>query len=110
MGLLDGVLGQAAGNLDVVALAAQFGIDIDAIAAQAGLSPEQVSSILTARGIAHHQPGDTAQQVAEHTGLPLDQVKSVIKQIGGPDAVAKIGELVKGLGGGEGLGGLLGKL
>lgn len=110
MGLLDGALGQLAGNLDIEALAAQFGIDINAVAAQVGLTPEQVKSVLEALGLAHHAPGDTAEQAAEHTGLPVDQVKSVIEQIGGEDAVAQIGGLLKGLGESGGLGGLLGKL
>jgi len=58
MGLLDGLLGQVAGN-----------VDIQNLAAKVGLTPDQVEQAVTALGQAHPQPGDTVQTAADQTGL-----------------------------------------
>jgi hypothetical protein len=108
MGMLDGLLGQVAGNVDVKNLAAKV-----------GLTPEQVEQAVMALGMAHPQPGDTAGAAASQTGLPVDALQQIIGHLGGESALGRFADLLgnKGAtpsgpdGGIEGmLGGLAGKV
>lgn len=96
MGLLDGLLGQVASNVDVQNLAAKV-----------GLTPEQVEQAVAALGAAHPQPGDTVQTAADQTGLPADTLEQIVGHIGGEGALGKFAGLLEQQGG---LGGLLGGL
>ena len=100
MGILDGLLGQVAQNVDVARLAAKV-----------GLSPEQVEQAVTALGIAHPQPGDTVQTAAVQTGLPTDALHQIVAHIGGEAALGRFAALLGEQQGGIGgmLGGLFGK-
>lgn len=99
MGLLDGLLGQVAG-----------GIDIQSLAAKVGLSPEQVEQAVQALGIAHAAPTDTAETAAAETGLPTDKLQEIIGHIGGEGSLGQFAQLLNGEGGiGGALGGLAGK-
>jgi hypothetical protein len=98
MGLLDGLLGQIAGN-----------IDIQNLAAKVGLTPEQVESAVTALGQAHPEPGDTVETAAANTGLPADILQQIVGHIGGEGALGQFASLLNAQGGGI-LGGLTGKL
>jgi hypothetical protein len=95
MGLLDGLLGQVAENVDIQNLATKI-----------GLSPEQVEQAVHALGLAHPEPGDTAQLAAANTGLPVDKMQDIIGHIGGEGSLAQFATLLQG----EGGEGLLGKL
>lgn len=97
MGLLDGLLGQVAENVDVQNLAARV-----------GLSPEQVEQAVQALGAAHPQPGDTAEVAAQQTGLPTDTLNQIIGHIGGEGALGRFAGLLQEQGGG--IGGMLGGL
>ncbi len=97
MGLLDGLLGQVAGNVDVQNLAAKV-----------GLGPEQVEQAVTALGQAHPQPGDTVATAADQTGLPQDTLQQIVAHIGGEGALGKFAGLLEQNSGG--LGGMLGGL
>jgi len=97
MGLLDGLLGQVAGNVDVQNLAAKV-----------GLTPEQVEQAVTALGQAHPQPGDTVATAADQTGLPQEALEQIVAHIGGEGALGKFAGLLEQQGGG--LGGMLGGL
>ncbi len=96
MGILDGLLGQVTGNMDIQNLAAKV-----------GLTPEQVESAVTALGQAHPQPGDTVATAAESTGLPTDKLQDIVAHIGGEGALGKFAGL---LGGGQSEGGIGGML
>ena len=72
MGLFDGILGQVSQHADVANLAGQLGID-----------PAMAEKAIAALGVAHQQPGDTAQLAAQKTGLDLGTVQQVIAAIGG---------------------------
>lgn len=72
MSLINGLLGQLADN-----------VDIDNLAQKIGLSPDHVELAVKALGIAHHEPGDTAEAAAASTGLPLDKIQEIIGHIGG---------------------------
>lgn len=98
MSLLDGVLGQVAGNVDVASLAARV-----------GLSPEQVEQAVQALGAAHAAPGDTVETAAADTGLPPDRLQQIVQHLGGEGVLGRVSALLGEQGGGL-LGGLAGKL
>lgn len=87
MGLLDGLLGQVAQN-----------VDIKNLAAKVGLTPEQVESAVTALGQAHTAPTDTVATAAASTGLPEDTLQQIIGHIGGEGALGKFAGLLEGSG------------
>jgi len=95
MGMLDGLLGQVAENVDVKNLAAKV-----------GLTPEQVESAMTALGQAHTAPGDTVDTAAASTGLPADILQQIVGHIGGEGALGHFAGLLNAQGGG----GLLGEI
>lgn len=101
MGLLDGLLGQVAGN-----------VDLKNLASQVGLSPEQAEMAIAALARAHPQPGDTIQQAAGETGLHPDTLQQIVGQLGGEGSLGHVASLL-GPGGAGGvlgsLGGLFGK-
>ncbi len=98
MGLLDGILGQVAGNPEIANLAARI-----------GLSPEQVAAAISALGVAHGQPGDTVAGAADSTGLSPDILQQILGHLGGEGALGNLGAMLGGASTG-GLGGMLGGL
>ena len=102
MGLLDGMLGQVAGNPAIANLAEKI-----------GLTPEQVSAAISALGAAHTQPGDTVAGAAESTGLSPNILQQILGHLGGEGGLGNLGALLGGASGGGaegGLGGMLGGL
>ncbi len=97
MGMLDGLLGQIASNVDVAGLAAKVGI-----------SPEQAESAITALGQAHSAPGDTVDTAAASTGLPTDILQQIVGHIGGEGALGQFASMLTAQGGGAG--GIMGTL
>ena len=95
MGMLDGLLGQVAENVDVKNLAAKV-----------GLTPEQIESAVTALGQAHTAPGDTVDTAAASTGLPAEILQQIVGHIGGEGALGNFASLLNAQGGG----GVLGEL
>lgn len=87
MGMFDNLTGLA-GNLDLAELAAKV-----------GLSEAQVQQALAALGQAQAQPGDTAENTANASGLPLEKVQELLAQISGGDLIGKLGQATSGLGG-----------
>lgn len=96
MSMLDGLLGQLAGN-----------VDIKNLAAKVGLTPEQVESAVAALGQAHTDPGDTVTTAANSTGLPADILQQIVGHIGGEGALSQFASM---LGEQGGFGNLLGGL
>lgn len=88
MGMLDGLLGQIAANVDVAGLAAKVGI-----------SPEQAASAITALGHAHSAPGDTVDTAAASTGLSSEILQQVVGHIGGEGALGRFASLLGAQGG-----------
>lgn len=97
MGLLDGLLGQLASN-----------VDIENLASKIGLSPDQVASAVQALGVAHTEPGDTVASAAASTGLSSDLLQQIVGHIGGEGSLAQFASLLGG--GNEGGGGILDNL
>ena len=101
--------------MDFAALAQQAlaNVDVTAIAARVGLPPDMVKMVVGALLKNHAEPGDTVGQAAGETGVASDQVGAILQQLGGADALGKLGGL-GGLAGGldglaGGLGGMFGK-
>ncbi|MCP3734723.1 hypothetical protein M9979_07560 [Sphingomonas sp. RP10(2022)] len=99
MGLLDGILGQAAGSPVIANLAEKI-----------GLSPEQVTAAIAALGAAHGQPGDTVAGAADSTGLSPDVLQQILGHLGGEGALGNLGALLGSAQGEGGLGSVLGNL
>ena len=99
MGMLDGLLGQVAGNVDIANLAEKV-----------GLSPEQAEQAIAALGQAHPEPGDTVASAAQSTGLPADTLQQIVGHIGGEGALGRFASLLGEQGGDGGIGGMLGGL
>lgn len=95
MGLLDGLLGQVAGNVDIANLAEKV-----------GLPHEQVEQAVAALAHAHPQPGDTVSQASQATGLSTDVLQQIVGHIGGEGSLAQFASLFHSQGGLSGLGGL----
>jgi hypothetical protein len=89
--MLDGLLGQLAGNVDVKNLASRI-----------GLEPDQVEAAIHALGIAHPQPGDTVETAAAATGLPAQTLQDIVGHIGGEGSLASFASLLNAQGGIEG--------
>lgn len=85
MGILDGILGQVAGNLD-----------IGAIAQQAGIDPALAEKAVAALGQAHPEPGSTVEAAAAKTGLDVGTLTGIVEQLGGEGALGQLSGLLKG--------------
>ena len=83
MGMLDGLLGQVTGNMDIANLATKI-----------GLTPEQVQMAVSALGAAHPQPGDTVETAAAATGLPTDALQQIVGHIGGEGSLANFASML----------------
>lgn len=99
MGMLDSLLAQVSGNVDIANLATKV-----------GLSPDQVETAVQALGHAHHAPGDTVETAAANTGLPTDILQQIVGHIGGEGSLGQFASLLKGeAGGAAGVFGMLDK-
>jgi hypothetical protein len=83
MGLFDGILGQVSEHADIGNLARQFGID-----------PAMAEKAIAALGVAHQEPGDTAQLAAEKTGLDLALIQQIIAAIGGEGSLEQFASAI----------------
>lgn len=88
MGLLDGILGQVAGNLDIAALAEKVGLD-----------PAIAEKAVAALGQAHAEPGDTVATAAERTGIDSGIMGQLAGALGGEGALGQLSGLIQGQGG-----------
>ena len=87
MSILDGLLGQVTGN-----------VDIENLAKKVGLPADQVEQAVHALGIAHPQPGDTVETAAAQTGIPTDKLQDIVSHLGGEGALARFSSLLEGEG------------
>jgi hypothetical protein len=94
MDMLDGILEQVVGA-----------VDIQQMAQRVGLPADQVESAIAALSAAHPQPGDTVQAAASQTGIEAGKLEEIVGHLGGEGALGKIASLL-GQGGGNPLGGL----
>ena len=91
MGMFDNLAGMA-GNLDLGGLASNP--QVAELAAKVGITPEQVQQVLALLPQAAAQPGDTAENASNASGLPLDRVKDLLAQMGGGEGpLGKLGGL-----------------
>jgi len=85
MGMLDGLLNQITGNMDVANLATKVGI-----------SPEQAEAAISALGLAHPEPGDTVATAAANTGISPDILQQIVGHIGGEGSLAQYAQMITG--------------
>ncbi|MFK4873261.1 MULTISPECIES: hypothetical protein [unclassified Novosphingobium] len=83
MGLFDGILGQVSDHPDVANLATKLGLDT-------GTTEKAIAAL----GLAHQEPGDTAELAAEKTGLGVGTIQQVIAAIGGEGSLSQFASLV----------------
>ena len=83
MSLLDGILGQVGGNVDIANLAAKVGLD-----------PALAEKAVTALGAAHPQPGDTVATAAAKTGIDTATLTQIVEHIGGEGALARFSQIM----------------
>lgn len=84
MDLLDGILGQMAGNVDIAAIAGKVGID-----------PAMAEQAVAALGKAHPEPGNTLETAAASTGLDAGVLGQIVQQLGGEGALGQLSGLLK---------------
>jgi ATP phosphoribosyltransferase regulatory subunit HisZ len=84
MGILDGILGQLGGNIDVSNMAAKVGID-----------PSLAEKAIAALGQAHQEPGDTVATAAAKTGLDSGILSQIVEHIGGEGSLSQFASLLK---------------
>lgn len=96
MGILDGMLSQIGGS-----------IDVQAIAGRVGLPADKVESIIGELGIAHSQPSDTVETAANASGGSAEKVGEIMNQLGGEATVSKFASLLGYKGGANPLSGAL---
>jgi hypothetical protein len=84
MSILDGILGQLGGNIDVANMAAKLGID-QSVAEKA----------IAALGQAHQAPGDTVADAAAKTGLDSGTLSQIVEHIGGEGSLTQFASLLK---------------
>jgi hypothetical protein len=79
MSLLDSILGQVGGNLDVAGIAGKFGID-----------PALAQQAVTALAGAQAQPGDTVATAAGQTGIDASLLGQIAGHLGGEGGLGQI--------------------
>lgn len=84
MGLLDGLLGQLGGNIDVANMASQLGIP-------AGVAEKAIAAL----GQAHAEPGDTIAGAAAKTGLDAGVLGQIVQQIGGEGSLGRFAQMLQ---------------
>ena len=84
MGLLDGILGQIGGNLDIGSIAQKVGID-----------PAMAEKAVAALGQSAGEPGDTISAAAAKTGMDSGTLGQIAEQLGGEGGLGRIGALLQ---------------
>ncbi len=84
MSLLDSLLGQVNGNVDVQNMAAKVGI-----------TPEQAESAIMALAQSHVLPGNTVDGAAASTGLGSDVLSQIVGHIGGEGSLGQFASLLE---------------
>jgi hypothetical protein len=95
MSILDGLLKQAVGA-----------VDIQQIAERVGLPADKVESAIAALGAAHSEPTDTVETAAGNTGIEHGKLQEIMGHLGGEEALGKLASLLGQGGGSNPLGGL----
>lgn len=84
MSVLDSILGQLGGNVDIGNMATKLGID-------PGLAEKAVAAL----GQAHQEPGDTIAGAAAKTGLDSGVLGQIVEQIGGEGSLGEFARMLK---------------
>jgi hypothetical protein len=83
MSILDGLLGQVAGNVNVGSLASKLGMESG-----------QVEKAMASLAKSHSAPGDTVQAAAAETGIGQDKLSQIVDQMGGEGGLGKFSQML----------------
>jgi hypothetical protein len=83
MSILDGILGQLEGTVDIANLATKVGLD-----------PALAEKAIAALGAAHPQPGNTVATAAARTGIDSAILNQIVGHIGGEGALARFSQIL----------------
>lgn len=83
MSILDGILGQLGGNVDIANMATKVGID-----------PRLAETAIAALGAAHPQPGETVATAAAKTGIDSGTLSQIVEHIGGEGALGRFSQIL----------------
>jgi hypothetical protein len=100
MGILDGLLGNAAGNIDIADLASKVGLTPDDL-------KNGAESMLSKLAGGSHDAASAATATAAETGISLDSLTSLLPTLAASFGHADVGGLLGSL---QGSGGLLSSL
>ena len=84
MSILDGLLSQVSGNVDIANLASKVGLD-----------PAMAEKAVAALGAAHSQPGDTVDTAAARTGIDAGTLTQVVEHLGGESALGHLNQMMQ---------------
>ncbi|MDE2403282.1 MAG: hypothetical protein KGM17_01015 [Sphingomonadales bacterium] len=84
MSLLDSILGQVGGNVDIAGIAAKVGID-----------PALAQQAVTALAGAQPQPGDTVATAAAQTGIDSGVMGQIAAQLGGESGLGQLNQMLQ---------------
>jgi hypothetical protein len=85
MSILDSILGQVGGNMDIAGIATKLGID-----------PATAQQAVSALAGAHAQPGDTVETAAAQTGIDSGTLGQIVSHLGGEGGLGQISQLIQG--------------
>ena len=84
MSLLDSILSQVGGNVDIASIAGKVGID-----------PAMAQQAVTALAAAHPQEGDTVQTAAAQSGIDPAMLTQVMSSMGGEGALGQVSQMIQ---------------
>ncbi len=70
------------------------GMNAQAVADRLDLPTDKVEQAIAALSIAHSQPGDTVATAAASSGLSSVQIKCIVDELGGENALNKLSDLL----------------
>lgn len=84
MSLLDSLLGQLGGNIDIAGIAQKVGLD-----------PATAQTAIAALSQAHGQDGDTVETAAAQSGIDSGTLNQVVGALGGESGLGQVAQMLQ---------------